>query len=539
MSRARPLILAAHGAGVASRADRQVHLLARTLSRRLGGTAVRPAFHLGTPSVPEALREAPGGAVILPLLTSEGYFSSRLEGVIAAGGQSGCTHTLLPPLGVADALREAACARLSRLLCHTRPKPDHLLLVAHGTDRHSGSGASARQLATLLMERCGLPTTVAFLDQEPTIREVVASLRGGTRLVVFPFLLGGGRHAAADVFTAVESARCPSSSDGVVVEWIPPLLDWEELPDVVVDHLERTRGDSTIVVGARGSALSHRQVDLFREVARSHGVSLRFTPIATRGDLDRTTPIDSLGGHDAFTAQINAALRLGTVDLAVHSLKDLPLLPEAGVVTAAVLERGNPGEVLVARHGATLNDLPAGARIGVSCQRRARQILRLRSGVRCVAIRGDVPSRVAAVQQGHVDAVVLAAAGLERLGLQHLISQRFTLDELLPAPGQGAIAIQCRTDSPHRKWLERCDHLPTRNAIQAELSVAQAFPDPGGVAAVATPLPGVGVRLQVRWLTTDGSWRETVEEGTRPRAVGRRAAARLLGTRSGLTGGVR
>ena len=200
------------------------------------------------------------------------------------------------------------------------------------------------------------------------------------------------------------------------------------------------------------------------------GLACEIVEFSTRGDRDLEHPLPEIGGKGVFTAELEAALLTGRIALAVHSLKDLPTTPTPGLAVAAVLERADPGAVLVSRSGRALADLGAGPAIGTSSTRRAAQIVMLRPDARLLELRGNVQTRVrkALAADGPYDAIVLAAAGLERLGLAGAIVERFAPERLLPAPGQGAIALQCRADGPERALVARVNHAPTWAAVGAE-----------------------------------------------------------------------
>ena len=173
------------------------------------------------------------------------------------------------------------------------------------------------------------------------------------------------------------------------------------------------------------------------------GRAVEIVGVTTLGDVSRAQ-LTQIGGTGVFVSALREALLGGEVDLAVHSLKDLPTGPAAGVVLAAVPPRDDPRDALVARDGAKLADLPPGARIGTGSPRRAAQLLGLRADLRCVPIRGNAGTRLGKVSEGELDAVVLAYAGLARIGHVGAITQVFEPDEMLPAPGQGALAVECR-----------------------------------------------------------------------------------------------
>lgn len=245
--------------------------------------------------------------------------------------------------------------------------------------------------------------------------------------------------------------------------------------------------------------------------------------IHTRGDHG---PQDRLLGDGIFVKEIQAALASGQVDIAVHSLKDLPTQPAEGTSIAAIPERADPRDCLV---GARLADLPKGATVGTGSQRRSAQLKGLRPDLEVVAIRGNVPTRLAAVGD-RVDAVMLAAAGLERLGL--VADEIFAADVILPAPGQGAIAIEVRQGSAVADQLAFLHDASTRDAVVAERVVLSKL---GG--GCLLPLGAWGrivgdeLLLDARVVSPDGS-REARGSGDgpadKPLAVARRVADALV-----------
>jgi len=206
--------------------------------------------------------------------------------------------------------------------------------------------------------------------------------------------------------------------------------------------------ERTLRLGSRRSPMAIAQS---RQVAglitERTGRQVEIVGVTTLGDVSRAQ-LTQIGGTGVFVSALRDALRGGEVDLAVHSLKDLPTGPAAGVVLAAVPARDDPRDALVGRDRAKLADLPAGARIGTGSPRRAAQLLGLRRDLHCVPIRGNAGTRLGKVAEGELDGVVLAYAGLVRIGRGHAVTQVFEPDEMLPAPGQGALAVECRDGEP-------------------------------------------------------------------------------------------
>ena len=205
------------------------------------------------------------------------------------------------------------------------------------------------------------------------------------------------------------------------------------------------------------------------------GRAVEIVGVTTLGDVSRAQ-LTQIGGTGVFVSALREALLGGEVDLAVHSLKDLPTGPAAGVMLAAVPSRDDPRDALVARDGAKLADLPPGARIGTGSPRRAAQLLGLRADLRCVPIRGNAGTRLGKVSEGELDAVVLAYAGLARIGHVGAITQVFEPDEMLPAPGQGALAVECREgDAELAALLQLVTDEASMAAVTAERSLLEAL----------------------------------------------------------------
>jgi hydroxymethylbilane synthase len=201
------------------------------------------------------------------------------------------------------------------------------------------------------------------------------------------------------------------------------------------------------------------------------GQAAQVIGLSTVGDTSRAH-LTQIGGTGVFVSTLRQALLAGEIDFAVHSLKDLPALPEPGLVIAAVPPRDDPRDALIARSGAKLADLPPGATIGTGSPRRAAQLLHVRPDIRPVPIRGSAGTRLAKVESGELDAVVLASAGLARIGKRELITQIFEPDEMVPAPGQGALAVEClagRADLA--ELLGLIDDQASRAATCAERTV--------------------------------------------------------------------
>ncbi len=257
----------------------------------------------------------------------------------------------------------------------------------------------------------------------------------------------------------------------------------------------------SFVIGTRGSRLALRQTDIVLNALRSACTAARLDvrAIRTAGDRSRAS-LSEIGGRGVFVVELERALLSGEIDIAVHSLKDLPSLETPGLTIAAVTLREDPRDALVSRDGRLLSDLPPRAVVGTGSPRRAAQLLALRPDLRVADIRGNVDTRIRKVQDGDYDAVVLAAAGLARLGCLDRAAEILPPEVMLPAAGQGALAVQARTDDGEAAELVRAvDHPDTRAAVTAERAFERRL---GGgcqaaIAALAVILSGQDARSNV------------------------------------------
>lgn len=287
-----------------------------------------------------------------------------------------------------------------------------------------------------------------------------------------------------------------------------------------------------LVIGTRGSALALKQSGGVRRLLEQHhGLQCELRTISTTGDVQLDTPLPVIGGKGVFTAELEAALRAGTIDLAVHSLKDLPTTEVAGIAIGAISSREDARDALVSRSGLGLRDLPAGARVGTSSTRRGAQLLAFRRDLQLKDIRGNVDTRIRKLEAGDYDAIVLAAAGLNRLGLQDRASELLGFDVMLPAPAQGALAIQCRADDQETlRLLAVLDDRAVRRAVTAERAFLQALG--GGCAApVAAFASAEGATIELHGLVAslDGSGVIRVKgSGTEPGTLGEQLASRAM-----------
>jgi hydroxymethylbilane synthase len=293
-------------------------------------------------------------------------------------------------------------------------------------------------------------------------------------------------------------------------------------------------------LGTRGSALALAQSGQVAAALRALGHEVELVTITTHGDTSAAA-INQLGGTGVFVTALRDALLAGEVDLAVHSYKDLPTAAAAGLVVAAVPTRQDARDALVARDGLTLGELPVGARVGTGSPRRTAQLRALGMGHEIVPVRGNVDTRIGFVRAGELDAVVLARAGLARLDRLAEITETIDPIQVLPAPGQGALAIECRDDTDLPALLKALDDPDARVAVDAERALLAALEAgcsaPVGAMAVITEpdgtTPDEGPEVFLRGLVAalDGS--DAVRlSATGPThdavGVGQRLAAELL-----------
>ena len=282
----------------------------------------------------------------------------------------------------------------------------------------------------------------------------------------------------------------------------------------------------TLLLGGRASKLSRVQATLASEALAAIGIATEFVPITTQGDRDRTSSLRMIGGQGVFVRAVESALLDHEIDVAVHSAKDVPPTIADGTSLAAYLPRADVRDALVSRTGGGLVDLAEGANVGTGSRRRAAQLLRLRPDLSVSDIRGNVDTRIGKVESGEYDAVVVAAAGLQRLDSPP--SELIPIDLMMPSPGQGALVIQCRTEDA--ELLSAANHEPTDRAVSAERAMLRSLG-----AGCSLPLAALGgarggeVLLAGRLLNADGSERiEIQRSGEDPEAVGAEVAETLL-----------
>jgi hydroxymethylbilane synthase len=270
--------------------------------------------------------------------------------------------------------------------------------------------------------------------------------------------------------------------------------------------------DRPIRLGTRASLLARTQSELVAAALREAlGREVELVEVTTHGDVSRE-PLAQIGGTGVFVSALRDALLRGDVDVAVHSLKDLPTTPHELVALAAVPLREDPRDAVVARDGLTLGELPAGARIGTGSPRRAAQLRALGLGFDVVAIRGNVDTRIRKVTDGDVDAVVLARAGIARLGRMDDVTEVLDPLQMLPAPGQGALAVECRAADTELVAEVRAaiDDPRSRAAVTAERAVlagleAGCSAPVGAMAEVAEGDDGDELWLRAVALSGDGA----------------------------------
>lgn len=286
-----------------------------------------------------------------------------------------------------------------------------------------------------------------------------------------------------------------------------------------------------IRIGSRGSALALWQAEHVKARLEALGHDVQVSVITTTGDRTLDTRLESVGGKGAFLKEIEEALLAREIDLAVHSLKDVPTALPEGLTLCAVLERADPRDALLSAGGETLMALPSGSVVGTTSLRRQAQLRALRPDLAVADLRGNVDTRIRRLHEGRFAAILLAMAGLLRLGRASEVSEVLEPSVMLPAPGQGAIALECRgDDAPTEHAVGPLLHEPTLRAVTAERALLSAL---GG--GCNTPL-GAHARIEdgALWLRafvarTDGLESVRAERrGGSPEDLGRRVAADLL-----------
>ena len=251
-----------------------------------------------------------------------------------------------------------------------------------------------------------------------------------------------------------------------------------------------------IRVGSRGSRLALTQADLAASHLRAPGIELALVPITTAGDRDRSRPFGEIGARGVFVKELEEALLDSRIDVAVHSAKDMTSTDTDGLVVGAYLEREDPRDALCGAQ-----EVRPGMRIGTASIRRRAQLLALDSSLSIEPLRGNIDTRLRKRGERGLDAIVLAACGLDRLGLTHEIGKRFEPDELVPEAGQGALALQVRAGEAH--LVAAADHAETRRRVEAERACVAAI---GGGCLAPVAAHHDGSKLTALVAAEDGSW---------------------------------
>jgi hydroxymethylbilane synthase len=289
----------------------------------------------------------------------------------------------------------------------------------------------------------------------------------------------------------------------------------------------------TVSVGTRQSALALTQTQWVMDRLRKlqPDWEWRVEKILTKGDRILHVTLSKLGGKGLFIKEIEGALLEGRIDLAVHSMKDLPAEMPEGLAIAAVTPREDPRDCLISRSGAGLDELPAGAVVGTSSLRRQAQVLVRRPDLVVKPVRGNVETRLRKLEEGQFDAIVLARAGLSRLGLEDRITEVLTVDKMVPAVGQGALAVQCRGgDESVFRLIRRINDPETEKAVRAERAFLHAFQG-GCHLPVAAYAQVEGEKVLLDGLVASPDGRRVLrdrQEGNGAEEVGCRLAEKLL-----------
>ena len=300
---------------------------------------------------------------------------------------------------------------------------------------------------------------------------------------------------------------------------------------------------SVLRVGTRASLLARTQSGHVAEaLATALGREVRLVEVTTHGDVSHA-PLAAMGGVGVFVGALRDALARDEVDIAVHSLKDLPTADPHGIVLAAVPTREDPRDVVVARDGLTLGELPVGSRVGTGSPRRASQLLALGLGLEIIAVRGNVDTRINKVASGELDAVILARAGLARIDRLGEVTEVLDPLQMLPAPGQGALAVECRASDPDLVAAVRgaIDDPAARAAVTAERWVladleAGCSAPVGALAEIVEGEDGEELWIRAIALSPDGSLSVRRSASGPPgdaRAVGRSLAAEMVADGAG------
>ncbi|MGP1272043.1 MAG: hydroxymethylbilane synthase [Phycisphaerales bacterium] len=524
------IILAAHGNHDQAPVNAVINSFADRVAKRTG-RAVAAAFNQGTPTFSQSAATAGASPVVVPVMTSDGYFVRRKLIPAFIDARQGAVVT--PPIGLDPRLQQEVAQRAVAAALTAPTTGGLIVVIGHGTTQHATSSSTTRQVLRLIIERlrhAGLAwqATDAYLDQPPLIEHIARDIR--VPLILAPWLIGGGGHDANDI-TERLGLSTPQPRNrwtwraGQPIRVLPSLLDAELVSPAIDRALHAADTRFPLRLATRTSRLAIWQAERAQRALLASGVPTTLIPIEPEADRDLSLPATIPG---MFTEELTHAIADGRADAAVHSLKDLPLPTEASPFgIAALIERDSPREALIAREGCTLDDLPPGATVGTSSPRRAAQVRCLRPDLRPLPIRGSVEHRVAQVLDGRFDAAILAEAGLCRLGIEHRITQHFDTESFTPEPGQGIIALQTRTaDHFATVLLSRIDHDATKRCATAERSFARLIDPSSGIAcAAAATDSGTGsITLTVRLASAGRVTPAVSVRGTDPTTVARRAA---------------
>ncbi len=287
-----------------------------------------------------------------------------------------------------------------------------------------------------------------------------------------------------------------------------------------------------LIFATRPSALARWQTNwVIDALRRLHpGLTCEEKVITTQGDRVLDKPLPEIGGKGLFTQELEGELLSGAVHCAVHSLKDLPVDDSQGLTVGCIPPRAEVRDALVSARQVTIASLPAGAVVGTSSLRRAAQLLAARPDLQTASLRGNVDTRVRKALDGQYDAIILAGAGLVRLGLADQVRQWISLDVMLPAPGQGALAVQCRSDDQEAlRLLQALDDGPTRKAVTAERAFLQGLG--GGCAVPVAAFADSQETIRLNGLVASPDGRRVIRvqaEGLLAQRVGREAAQRAI-----------
>jgi hydroxymethylbilane synthase len=455
------------------------------------------------------------------------------------------------------------------------PRQVDAAVVGHGAQRNPNSRRATQNLAAALQSTATVRRVAAFfLDEPPGVEQIPIVLDCAT-IVVIPFLISPGPHVRRDIprrlgvgesvdrlpregaignrrnliddavgtypaivdviwnlATSPLASRHRLKSPIRIVQipmWHRPmshrpmaganrLLAGATSSETVPNVRPAACGSGgatrrgVLRLGTRGSRLALRQADIVARALHDRGTLVEIVELSTLGDRITDRAIGDLPSSAPFCGEIEDALRRGEIDLAVHSRKDLNVAEPDDLRLAAILPRGLVEECLVSRHGRRLDQLPPGAIIGTSSPRRAAQLLAQRPDLKPATMRGPVEGRVAQVRAGRFDAAILAAAGLARLDMLAEAAETFSLEAFLPAPAQGALAVQVRGDDD-ATWTicAALDDAETRRAVAAELEFLRPFEfDAMRIAAALATVDAGTITLRARLLSPDGTRRRDV-----------------------------